>query len=627
MAFTTGDNNFGTAKWIVDATAGQGTHTTIGAAITAASSGQDIFIRPGTYTENLTLKAGVNLIAFSGDDDTPNVTIVGKCSFTSAGTVSISNIRLKTNADFCLSVTGIAASIVNLFSCTVEASNNTAIQFSSSSSSAMIELFACNGLIDTTGITYFSHSSAGLLDLNYCQFANSGLSTTASTVSAGQLNMRSTGIGVAISISGSTIFSFSNSAITPKAYAVDVVCLTTSGTAAGQAIDCDFETSTSSAISIGAGTNLNLFGITTLYSSNTNTITGSGTVNYGIINFTGSSSGVNVSTFTGLPLKMAAPTLASPLTVPNGGTGASTLTGVLIGNGTSAVTGNSITQHDVLVGGASNSITSVAPSATTGSPLISAGASANPGFSTTFTINDASTIATLTSSNNGGFNLIQCANSSNTASSGSVLKSKVAGTSAGNALFQLDNTTDTQWTMGMAAATNSSFVISASGNIGTSDVIQAARTGNVNFVTSISLAGGTALSNYTEGTWTPTLVGETTAGTTTYASQVGFYTRIGNMVTVWGRVAISAATGTGNMLFGSLPFTVKNQDFLPGGTIFTVNVGTNFPWPAGTTMASFAPVSNSTNARMTATGSTTNSSNVQITNNSGTWYFQVTYQV
>lgn len=48
--------NYSTAVGkIVDA-AGFGDFTTIGAAITAASSGQTIFIRPGTYTENPTLK-------------------------------------------------------------------------------------------------------------------------------------------------------------------------------------------------------------------------------------------------------------------------------------------------------------------------------------------------------------------------------------------------------------------------------------------------------------------------------------------------------------------------------------------------------------------------------------------
>ena len=70
----------------------------------------------------------------------------------------------------------------------------------------------------------------------------------------------------------------------------------------------------------------------------------------------------------------------SPLPVINGGTGATTLTGVVTGNGTAAFTASAVTQHDVLVGGASNAITSVAPSATLGFPFISAGTSADPSF-------------------------------------------------------------------------------------------------------------------------------------------------------------------------------------------------------------------------------------------------------
>jgi hypothetical protein len=79
------------------------------------------------------------------------------------------------------------------------------------------------------------------------------------------------------------------------------------------------------------------------------------------------------------------------LPVAGGGTGATTLTGVLIGNGTSAVTGNANVQFDVLVGGASNAITSISPN-TSGFVLTSNGTSANPTFqalpaSTSFTWN------------------------------------------------------------------------------------------------------------------------------------------------------------------------------------------------------------------------------------------------
>lgn len=69
-----------------------------------------------------------------------------------------------------------------------------------------------------------------------------------------------------------------------------------------------------------------------------------------------------------------------PIGVTDGGTGATTVTGVLTGNGTSAITASPVSQHGVIVGGASNAVASVAPSATVGVPLISQGAGVDPVF-------------------------------------------------------------------------------------------------------------------------------------------------------------------------------------------------------------------------------------------------------
>jgi len=72
----------------------------------------------------------------------------------------------------------------------------------------------------------------------------------------------------------------------------------------------------------------------------------------------------------------------SPIPVVEGGTGAQTLTGVLIGNGTSAVGVSTVTQYGTVVAGASNTVSSVAPSSTAGVPLVSGGSSANPSYTT-----------------------------------------------------------------------------------------------------------------------------------------------------------------------------------------------------------------------------------------------------
>jgi hypothetical protein len=67
------------------------------------------------------------------------------------------------------------------------------------------------------------------------------------------------------------------------------------------------------------------------------------------------------------------------------------------------------------------------------------------------------------------------------------------------------------------------------------------------------------LNDYEEGTWTPVIVGATTAGTGTYTTQVGTYTKIGRVVYVRLQLAWSAHTGVGNMSVLGLPFTSSSN--------------------------------------------------------------------
>ena len=73
------------------------------------------------------------------------------------------------------------------------------------------------------------------------------------------------------------------------------------------------------------------------------------------------------------------------------------MTGVLTGNGTSAVTANTITQYGTVVAGASNAVSSVAPSATSGIPYVSGGSSANPSFTTAVVAGGGTGATTFTS--------------------------------------------------------------------------------------------------------------------------------------------------------------------------------------------------------------------------------------
>jgi hypothetical protein len=56
------------------------------------------------------------------------------------------------------------------------------------------------------------------------------------------------------------------------------------------------------------------------------------------------------------------------------------VTGLVKGSGTGTFSGVTVTQYNSLIGSTSNGITSVAPGSTTGVPLVSQGASANPAY-------------------------------------------------------------------------------------------------------------------------------------------------------------------------------------------------------------------------------------------------------
>ncbi len=85
------------------------------------------------------------------------------------------------------------------------------------------------------------------------------------------------------------------------------------------------------------------------------------------------------------------------------------------------------------------------------------------------------------------------------------------------------------------------------------------------------------------GTFTPILVGSSTAGTTTYSIQSGFYSQIGNMVFVQGFIDVTSATGTGGILIGDFPVASNSQaDGYAIGSIYWDGDNT-WPWGSAST--------------------------------------------
>lgn len=287
-------NSYGTAKWVVNPTAGIGTHTTIASAITSAASGETIFITPGTYTENLTLKAGVDLTAFGCDSSyngTGHVIISGTCTLTTAGTVVISGIQLQTNSAALLAVTGSAASVINLTNCYLNCTNNSGITLSSSGGAQVI-IKNCAGNLGTTGIKLFDITNTGVLEIVNTKISNTGGSSTASTNSAGLLVYSFCDFTFPTTISSTGTIGMGYTSIDTASQNVTAITL---GGGTQICKSCSFVSGSASAVSIGSSAKLeNCF----INSSNTNAITGAGTLSYPGLMFDGTSSLINTTTQT-----------------------------------------------------------------------------------------------------------------------------------------------------------------------------------------------------------------------------------------------------------------------------------------------------------------------------------------
>ena len=84
-------------------------------------------------------------------------------------------------------------------------------------------------------------------------------------------------------------------------------------------------------------------------------------------------------------------------------------------------------------------------------------------------------------------------------------------------------------------------------------------------------AAANALDDYEEGTFTPTLFVDGSASGITYDHQNGYYTKIGRLVSVTVSMQITdKGSGSGNVTFRGLPFTVKDvlqNTSLDGGSV------------------------------------------------------------
>lgn len=90
------------------------------------------------------------------------------------------------------------------------------------------------------------------------------------------------------------------------------------------------------------------------------------------------------------------------------------------------------------------------------------------------------------------------------------------------------------------------------------------------------------LDDYEEGNWTPGL----SSGTPTFTNQIGRYTKVGNLVTVSGRLTINQMNGADAYLINGLPF-VPDNDSLQSSMVFNTwsGLATTPVYAVGATLA------------------------------------------
>jgi hypothetical protein len=112
---------------------------------------------------------------------------------------------------------------------------------------------------------------------------------------------------------------------------------------------------------------------------------------------------------------------------------------------------------------------------------------------------------------------------------------------------------------GISGVTTDGTRMTASTTIGVGGATPSTSGSGISFpATASASTNANTLDDYEEGTWTPVVVGTSTAGTASYVSQANaIYTKIGRAVTIQVWLEWSSGTGTGDLRMSGLPFTVN----------------------------------------------------------------------
>lgn len=268
MAINDSTNKYTANRIIVDA-GGTTPFITIAQGIAQATAlgltNTEIFIRPGTYTENLTLVAGINLNGASQSQ----VTVIGHHTIPLAGNIFIQNIRFEepTAATDIFTETGASSCICRFRECYFYPNN--AASFNLPTSTGTINLMKCNGSAITSD-SVFNNAGTAKLYLNNTFIGAGNVSATCN----GVIDFRISALSCPVTISGAGTGNIIGCTLANA--------LTLNDTAIIGIYDSQFITGAITPITVNAGTAIVLSDVT-INSSAANIVTGAGTCKYGSI--------------------------------------------------------------------------------------------------------------------------------------------------------------------------------------------------------------------------------------------------------------------------------------------------------------------------------------------------------
>jgi hypothetical protein len=130
--------------------------------------------------------------------------------------------------------------------------------------------------------------------------------------------------------------------------------------------------------------------------------------------------------------------------------------------------------------------------------------------------------------------------------------------SSGLALKNSGGTTQ----LSLGAGSGNNITLSVATSI-SDNIIQGTAAKGINFTANTPTAGMTSqlLNSYEQGTWTPRVADAFTAGNSNTSNSAGWYTKIGNQVTIYGRfdpIVTTGFTATNPLYITDLPFQSAN---------------------------------------------------------------------